>query len=46
MNVIHPNEPPDAPDWSPVLREWDAEKCSPAECAVCEIPANIVLSDN
>ena len=43
MTVIHLNETPDAPDWSPVLCDWDEIRCCPAECVACEVPANVVL---
>ena len=30
----------------PETRAWDDLKCCPAECVACDVPANVVLSDN
>lgn len=46
MTMIVPNDVPDAPDWAPTPREWDAARCCPADCTMCgdlEIPTNIIL---
>ena len=43
MAVIHMNEKPDAPDWSPVLKPWDEGGCCETCADTFEVPANIIL---
>ena len=42
--MIHPNELPDAPDWTAETKPWLEAECRPASLLVAlEIPTNVIL---
>ena len=42
--MIHPNDLPDAPEWTAEPKPWDAAACCPGGCEqVCDLPPNLIL---
>lgn len=47
--MVGENGTPETPDWAPTPRAWDAAKCCPADCALCDdtsISENVTLGEN
>jgi hypothetical protein len=40
--MIAKDDPPATPDWAPIVKPWDADRCCPATC-VCESAQHAVF---